>query len=630
MDVKRNKFYEDKAKSLCKAVFFEDTVFSIKTPGVDFVDLAGKTILTESASGDKFTALAVLRNVPVSGYNENANGRVYSRELWERVHKLKMAEGTLCLADHPDDDGSVKDIWGVWRNLKVNEDKVIADLYLVEEKPVRILRAGGKLGTSSVGFGELSESDGKTVEPNSYVLERTGDFVMNPSQGTFATFENIIEESKIDNNSTVSSTNKEMIKESIKENIDIKSEDSNKNMSVEKFMESTVKNNVRLAIKDAKASDKFKESIETLSGILKDIPEVMTEQKAKVEQAIVEIQEKMEVQLLDAEKSLKEQSVTHSELKAKYDAQNVLISEMTEKLEKASKLVEGTSDQDELKESVKSLTEQVSKYKESATLMKKDLDKYAEKLTVGRKLLTSYKENERLFMRDVSIFKEKAPLILKDVKQYEKQMRYAEKHIKDLETVLKEEFGYDFTGGEMNDSEDLFDDMLDTDISGEQDINAIADAGIENNDLESDSDFDEYNFYEDDDSDEDDNEEKIEESDDKDEDDKEDGEEKYNFEKKAEATEDGDEEDGEKEEDEDKEEEMKESATVRKAIKILYKESLVKCKALKDFEKQILGSKSLREASEKISKVRSKASKDSLSLKEGVSTSQGEFIKYKF
>ena len=75
----------------------------------------GSVHLIESIEGEKYKCLAVVKSVPVSKFTENLNNRVYSKTLWEKVKRNKVAEGTLCLADHPTDDtdGSVKDIVGV-------------------------------------------------------------------------------------------------------------------------------------------------------------------------------------------------------------------------------------------------------------------------------------------------------------------------------------------------------------------------------------------------------------------------------------------------------------------------------------------------------------------------------------
>ncbi len=158
----------------------------------------GVTSLTEEVQGRKFECHAVYR-VPVSKINDlqhlNLNGRAYTEELWDNVarNQKHIWEGCVGLADHPENDseGSVRDIFAVWHNLSVNKSKGIveADLHLVGpygKLAEEVIAAGGKLGFSSSGFGELKE-DGKTVDPKTYMLERVSDWVLTPSQEVFGT-----------------------------------------------------------------------------------------------------------------------------------------------------------------------------------------------------------------------------------------------------------------------------------------------------------------------------------------------------------------------------------------------------------------------------------------------------------
>jgi hypothetical protein len=156
---------------------------------------------TEDSSGKKYECISKYR-MPVSRYDwKNINNRKYPKALWENVIKNQknLWEGSVGLADHPDDDkdGSVKGIFGVWHNLGLKEgmtdtEKIVeADLYLVGpygKLAEEVLAAGGKLGFSSSGFGELQE-DKITVDPASYMIERISDWVLNPSQGVFGTKE---------------------------------------------------------------------------------------------------------------------------------------------------------------------------------------------------------------------------------------------------------------------------------------------------------------------------------------------------------------------------------------------------------------------------------------------------------
>lgn len=158
------------------------------------------TKLVEDKSGKKYETKKKYR-VDVSRFTENLNNRVYSKSLWENVIKNQknLWEGSFALADHPSDEGSFKDVMGVWSNLHINEDSqtVKADVTFVGtygQKAIEILEAGGRIGFSSSGFGDLKE-DGKTVEESTYQIERIADCVLNPSQQVFGTIQDAIEES---------------------------------------------------------------------------------------------------------------------------------------------------------------------------------------------------------------------------------------------------------------------------------------------------------------------------------------------------------------------------------------------------------------------------------------------------
>jgi len=156
-----------------------------------------KTI--ESTDGKAYKAKAVY-TFPISRPDkENLNGRVYTSKLWEKVIKEKQAEGCFGLMDHPEDDGSTKNAWCVWRDLRFSEDKklVIADAYLFGfwgQQVLEALEAGGSVGLSTSGFGEFKDDD-KTLNEDTYQLERVADFVLNPSYEVFGHQEDLKTES---------------------------------------------------------------------------------------------------------------------------------------------------------------------------------------------------------------------------------------------------------------------------------------------------------------------------------------------------------------------------------------------------------------------------------------------------
>ena len=135
---------------------------------------------------------------PVARINDkqhpNGNRRVYERKLWENVinNQRQNWEGLCGLADHPIGDtnpGAWKDSSIVWLDMMIDDaNKLIWALgsfvgtygQLAQE----IIDAGGRVGFSSSGFGELM-SDGMTVNPETYQIERVADIVLNPSQAVY-------------------------------------------------------------------------------------------------------------------------------------------------------------------------------------------------------------------------------------------------------------------------------------------------------------------------------------------------------------------------------------------------------------------------------------------------------------
>jgi len=132
--------------------------------------------------------------LPIGKYgNMNGNKRVYPKQLWNNVKDKQAStwKGFCGLADHPvadNDPGEFKNQACIWHNMDVGDDNVVYGVcsfvgpygHLAQE----ILEHGGRVGTSSSGFGDVDPIT-KTVDPNTYVIERLADLVLNPSQGTF-------------------------------------------------------------------------------------------------------------------------------------------------------------------------------------------------------------------------------------------------------------------------------------------------------------------------------------------------------------------------------------------------------------------------------------------------------------
>ncbi len=200
--------------------------------------------LTESfALGESKTVW----EVPISMYDiENANGRVYSRALWENVinNQRHMWEGSPMLSNHPagDSDGSPSDICGVWVDARIAEDGYVYGKFIPSGVNGREmedhLSNGLRAGTSSSGFGELMR-DGKTVEASTYQIERLSDWVLNPSQGTFFTYE-----------AKEGNSIKENIKDSIKESTNNKSKEGVPSVKISKLEEKKFRKDIEAFLED--------------------------------------------------------------------------------------------------------------------------------------------------------------------------------------------------------------------------------------------------------------------------------------------------------------------------------------------------------------------------------------------
>lgn len=136
---------------------------------------------------------SVLKTVKgiVADFNPNRNGRVYPRELWERVinseYTKEMMASKMLLgeADHPFDDRveiSIKEVSHAINKLWIENDKVMAELDILNttngQKVATLIDYGSKIGVSSRGAGSVT-SDG-SVDPMDYQFF-TFDIVCRPS-----------------------------------------------------------------------------------------------------------------------------------------------------------------------------------------------------------------------------------------------------------------------------------------------------------------------------------------------------------------------------------------------------------------------------------------------------------------
>ena len=182
---------------------------------------------------------------------KNLNGRTYRESLGKLIEKTCKETVTANLADHPDSDGSVKDILSVSKNPHIREGILYVDTYIVDEqfekKLNKMVEAGYGLGVSSSVLGDV-DNDGNVID-ESVELDRYFDFVLSPSYEVYATKE----------------CKKESIeeKQTIKENITIDNikETLMSDDKRQKLYEKSMRDNLLKIIEDADKKEAISEKI---------------------------------------------------------------------------------------------------------------------------------------------------------------------------------------------------------------------------------------------------------------------------------------------------------------------------------------------------------------------------------
>lgn len=359
----------------------------------------GIDTLTEDTKGNKYKCVAAYR-VPVSRYDfTNLNGRDYPKGLWENVIKSQKQiwEGGDGLANHPGDneDGSVLESFAVWHNVGFSESMpgiVEADMYLIgdagrlaQEK----LDAGGKLGLSSSGFGELLE-DGKTVNPLTYQLERVADWVLNPSQQVFVD-SSMRKKESTSGNTKVSEDIKTKETQTMSESTAVKpmpkSERRLFRRSVEEFLsEATSITNPSERMKElTEILSYFDENAEDFSDLKEQVQKAVEAAQSEIDTAInehIELKTTLGVENVATVAEGIEKIVTDTELYEKQSRDwKKIAASLQEKLKEAldeltarptNEIVENLKAKTEkaktfLEKKIQFLTEKIAKYQESMT-----------------------------------------------------------------------------------------------------------------------------------------------------------------------------------------------------------------------------------------------------------------------
>lgn len=415
---------QELASSKGKLLLIESFYITQSGSNIQVFDTNDRNRIIESRN-NIYESIGIIRDVPVTRFTENMNGRVYPKNLWLKVKEIGSAEGTFCLADHPSDDsdGSVKDIVGIWRNFRVNDKHGLADLYLVGSYGklfLDVLRAGGRNGLSSVGFGELLE-DNRTVNPDTYELVRLADWVLVPSQNVYAQKENI------DTNS---------LKESYKLN-------TNYNGKVSYHMDDkvrllTVRNNIKEALKESKRAQEIGgksllEARDNLEDLLKYIPDDMLDEQKQVKEEILLLEDKIKSEIETVKDKADSIEKEKDILDEKYrKSQNILL-KLKDRIDKLNEQLNNNEIKKELYESrYKKLEKNYKLLLGESNKYKSQIEKLSEKLhsiSLKKKL---HESRENILIKNSNLMKQDIKLLLEDKKHLTKEVKSLLEDKKDL------------------------------------------------------------------------------------------------------------------------------------------------------------------------------------------------------
>ena len=340
-------------------------------------NLTEAVITVNEANGSStYNALAVY-TFPISRPDQkNLNNRIYTSELWENQIRNRRGEGAFGLMDHPAEDGSTKDAWCVWRNLRFSKDHklILADAYLFGfwgRQVLEALEAGGRIGLSSSGWGEFMD-DNTTLDPNTYELERPADFVLNPSYEVYGVQDDLAESIKREKTEIVSSDITAMnetestLEISPKENIKEKTMDNDVKKTSPSLEERTFELNMRSMFKEAQKIENVFDRINESKSLLSYFEGHDSSLKNEIEESISSDRNlilegyKKSVELEKQIESLKEEAEKATSLQEKVNGLNETIQSLNEKLKEAESSKEEFENACTLLDSMKEYSEKQS------------------------------------------------------------------------------------------------------------------------------------------------------------------------------------------------------------------------------------------------------------------------------
>lgn len=335
--------------------------------------------------------------VPIWRIDEkNLNNRIYPRKVAEKV--VQENKTTVCLADHPNDEGSVWNIVAVAKNPIIEEGLLWADAYFVDEqmakKIEKIVEYGGEIGLSSSAYGEV-DREGKVMEEG-FEIDRYFDLVLEPSYQVY------IDPSTTrlgnQNNSFQAS---ESVSQPKRENLTMSHEANTKEnptMQVDKLQEANLRMNLKTMVEKAEEKDSLfakrdalKEVLEyTEEGVADDIRQDVEGRVASVNEEIENLATKgvsYEQVQTKAEEAKNEAEKLKEELDQKASLYESKLSSLQKKYDKANEIVES------LRESLSEAQEKAT-WEEARKNSRVDAQAYADLMESYNELKESYDELE--------------------------------------------------------------------------------------------------------------------------------------------------------------------------------------------------------------------------------------------
>lgn len=381
---------------------------------------------------------------PIARINDaahlNQNHRAYTLPLWENVmnNQKDLWQGFCGLADHPGDeeDPSIKNSSIVWLDMAIDPaTKLVYGIgsfvgplgHTFEE----IIDVGGKIGFSSSGFGDLM-SDGFTVDPDTYEIERLADIVINPSQsvwGDASDAENSTEDS------TIEYTRKTAVKEAkskILGSVNMNAVDATKlNESAQAQPEKPIEENVEKKSIMSRVEEKawrqyvtnFMENAENIENPTKRLSEMVDILSLFEEGVAPDLREQFEEKIVEEREKL--EKMVESTVNANKEAGTESVDEL---LEGAKRLA---SEGLQMKEHIVSLDEVCNSLKEKVKSQEKEISVLNTKLQFRENKIASLKKSYEKLLVENGVAADKVDENNEKIKQF---IEAQNKKINELQT----------------------------------------------------------------------------------------------------------------------------------------------------------------------------------------------------